>query len=62
MSEKIVVKNLTKVFGSKPKLALEKLKDGWNKKEILEKTGETIGVNNVSFSVEEGEIFGIIGL
>lgn len=62
MTEKIIVKNLVKVFGSRPKLALEKLKKGWTKKEILEKTGQTVGLNNVSFSVDEGEIFVIIGL
>lgn len=62
MTEKIIVKNLVKVFGSRPKLALEKLRKGWTKKEILEKTGQTVGVNNVSFSVDEGEIFVIIGL
>ncbi|MEY8304603.1 quaternary amine ABC transporter ATP-binding protein [Anaerosalibacter bizertensis] len=62
MTEKIIVKNLVKVFGSRPKLALEKLKKGWTKKDILEKTGQTVGLNNVSFSVDEGEIFVIIGL
>ena len=62
MTEKIIVKNLVKVFGSRPKLALEKLKKGWTKKEILEKTGQTVGLNNGSFSVDEGEIFVIIGL
>lgn len=62
MTEKIIVKNLVKSFGLRPKLALEKLKTGWTKKEILEKTGQTIGLNNVSFSVDEGEIFVIIGL
>lgn len=62
MSDKIAVKNVTKVFGSRPRLALEKLKSGWTKGEILKKTGETVGVNNASFSVKEGEIFVIIGL
>lgn len=62
MTEKIIVENLVKTFGSRPKLALEGLKKGWNKKEILEKTGQTVGVNKVSFSVDEGEIFVIIGL
>lgn len=62
MSKKIIVNNLTKVFGNKPNTALEKLEEGWSKKEILDKTGQTIGINNVSFSVDEGEIFVIIGL
>jgi glycine betaine/proline transport system ATP-binding protein len=62
MLEKIIVKNLTKIFGPRPKLALERLRKGWTKKQIMEKTGQTIGINNVSFSVNKGEIFVIIGL
>lgn len=38
------------------------LKDGQSKKDILKETGATIGVDNVSFNVEEGEIFVIMGL
>ncbi len=45
VSEKIVVNNLVKVFGNKPPhIALKKLEEGWNKNEILEKTGQTIGI------------------
>ncbi|HSH37099.1 glycine betaine/L-proline ABC transporter ATP-binding protein [Schnuerera sp.] len=62
MSEQIVVNNLVKIFGNRPKLAMEKLKQGWSKNEILDKIGQTVGVNNVSFSVKKGEIFVIIGL
>lgn len=62
MSEKIVVNNLVKIFGTKPQIALEKLKEGWGKDEILNKTGQTVGLRDVSFSVKEGEIFVIIGL
>lgn len=35
------------------------LKDGHSKKEILEKTGHTVGVNRVNFSVEEGEVLSL---
>ena len=38
------------------------LKEGKSKDEILKKTGMTVGVNNVSFEVEDGEIFVIMGL
>lgn len=62
MKEKIVVKNLTKVFGSRPRLALDRLKKGWTKREILQKYGQTVGVNNVSFTIYEGEFFVIMGL
>ncbi|MGM0414162.1 MAG: quaternary amine ABC transporter ATP-binding protein [Bacillota bacterium] len=59
---KIEVKNLTKIFGKKPKKALPLLEEGYSKDEILEKTGNTVGVNSVDFSVEEHEIFVIMGL
>lgn len=59
---KIKVEHLTKVFGKKSAKALSMLKDGQSKKNILKETGATIGVDNVSFNVEEGEIFVIMGL
>lgn len=62
MTVKVKVKNLTKVFGKKPKHALEKLKNGATKGEILKETGYTVGVNKACFEVKEGEIFAIMGL
>ncbi len=59
---KIKVEGLTKVFGKKPKRALDMLKEGKKKPEILEKTGLTVGVDRASFEVEDGEIFVIMGL
>ncbi|MGM8212063.1 quaternary amine ABC transporter ATP-binding protein [Virgibacillus sp. W0430] len=58
----IEVKNLSKIFGKNPKQALKHLDEGLSKKEILSKTGNTVGVNRASFSVEAGEIFVIMGL
>ncbi|WP_199241730.1 glycine betaine/L-proline ABC transporter ATP-binding protein [Desulfosporosinus sp. Sb-LF] len=59
---KIEVKNLVKVFGSQTQKALELLQKDFNKEQILAKTGQTIAVNNVSFSVQAGETFVIMGL
>lgn len=59
---KIKVEHLIKVFGKKRNQALEMIKNGKTKDEILKETGATVGVNDVSFSVEEGEIFVIMGL
>lgn len=59
---KIEAKNLVKVYGSQTKKALEMLQKGGNKEQIFEKTGQTIAVNNVSFSIQSGEIFVIMGL
>ncbi|MBW1615904.1 MAG: glycine betaine/L-proline ABC transporter ATP-binding protein ProV [Deltaproteobacteria bacterium] len=60
--DKIVIENLYKVFGSKPKQALSMLEQGMEKQAIFEKTGMTVGVNNANFSVKNGEIFVVMGL
>lgn len=61
-SGKIVVENLYKVFGDKPQEAIDLLKEGWSKDKILAERGAVIGVSDVTFSVEEGEIFVLMGL
>lgn len=58
----IEIKNLSKIFGRNAKQALEMLDDGLSKAEILKQTGNTVGVNRASFTVEAGEIFVIMGL
>ncbi|WP_163529637.1 quaternary amine ABC transporter ATP-binding protein [Halobacillus ihumii] len=58
----IEVKDLSKIFGRNAKKATKYLDEGLSKEEILEKTGNTVGVNRASFDVEEGEIFVIMGL
>ncbi|MFB4203180.1 Glycine betaine/choline transport system ATP-binding protein OusV [wastewater metagenome] len=62
MTDKIVVEDLYKVFGPDPDEALRLLEQGLNKDEIFEKTGNTVGVQQASFSIQEGEIFVIMGL
>lgn len=62
MKQKIKIENLVKIFGSRPQLALKKLKSGQSKEQILKETGQTIGVHNVSLDIYEGEIFVIMGL
>lgn len=59
---KIEVRNVTKIFGKSPHVPLKLLHEGRTKKEILEKTGMTVGVNKASFSIYPGEIFVIMGL
>lgn len=62
MTAKLNVKNIYKVFGDKPKQALSLLKDGLSKEEIFESTGQTIGVQDAEFAVEQGQIFVVMGL
>jgi glycine betaine/proline transport system ATP-binding protein len=58
----VEVKELTKIFGAEPEKALVMLSQGSSKTTIFEKTKQTVGVNRVSFRIEEGEIFVIMGL
>ncbi|QCR34047.1 glycine betaine/L-proline ABC transporter ATP-binding protein [Lysinibacillus sp. SGAir0095] len=60
--EKIKVENVTKIFGKHINHALKLVEQKKNKTEILKQTGATIGVYDASFSVNEGEIFVIMGL
>ncbi|WP_440995281.1 glycine betaine/L-proline ABC transporter ATP-binding protein ProV [Arhodomonas sp. SL1] len=62
MTDKIVVEDLYKVFGPDPEEGLRLLDQGLDKDEIFEKTGNTVGVQEASFSIQEGEIFVIMGL
>lgn len=62
MAEKIIVKNLYKVFGSNPDLAMKMLKEGMGKDQIFQQTGMVMGVIDANFHVNEGEIFVLMGL
>jgi len=59
---KIEVKNVYKIFGTEPMNVLPSVQQGATKEEILEETGHTVGLDNVSISVEEGETFVCMGL
>ncbi|UWG98500.1 glycine betaine/L-proline ABC transporter ATP-binding protein [Dehalobacter sp. DCM] len=60
--EKIVVTDLIKIFDSRPQKALDLLAQGKSKVDILQATGQTVGINKVSFAVRRGEIFVVMGL
>lgn len=62
MDHKIVVQNLYKIFGTHPHKGVRLLKQGHTKEQILEKTGLGVGIADVSFHVDEGEILVIMGL
>lgn len=59
---KLEVENVYKVFGPSPKSVISMLKSDQDKDKILKNHKHVVGVNNVSFSVEEGEIFVVMGL
>ncbi|NBC14033.1 MAG: glycine betaine/L-proline ABC transporter ATP-binding protein ProV [Gammaproteobacteria bacterium] len=62
MTDKVVVEHLYKVFGEHPQEALRLLEQGVDKDKIFERTGQTVGVSDASFSIQQGEIFVIMGL
>jgi len=59
---KIVIKDLIKVFGNNPQKAIKLINEGMSKEDILAKTGQAVGVRGVSFEVNQGETFVVMGL
>lgn len=59
---KIEVKNIYKIFGAHPKKWLQAAQGGMSKEELLAKSGHTLGLRDISLSIEEGSIFVIMGL
>ncbi len=59
---KVEVRNLYKIFGPHPKKAMKLLSEGLDKEAIFERTETTVGVQDASFQIREGEIFVIMGL
>ena len=62
MAKTIHSENVFKVFGDNPQQALALAREGRSKTEIVEQTGQSIGVFDASFTIEAGEIFVIMGL
>ncbi|MBD7961384.1 glycine betaine/L-proline ABC transporter ATP-binding protein ProV [Comamonas avium] len=62
MAKQIRIENVFKVFGDQPKQALDLVRQGLSKQQILERTGQSIGVFDANFTIEAGEIFVVMGL
>ena len=65
MTRSLQVKNVYKVFGPSTNAiaqALQIARGGESKENVLERTGCTLGVNDVSLDIHAGEIFVIMGL
>ncbi len=58
----IVCKGLWKIFGANPTKILKEVDPTWSRSEVQEKTGHVIAVKDVSFQVERGETFVVMGL
>jgi len=59
---KIEINNIYKIFGNDPESVMDMVKNGSTKDEVLEQTGHTVGLDNVSLNIEEGETFVCMGL
>ena len=63
MSEiKIQIKNLYKIFGKNPRSALEQVKDGVDKDELLEKHNHVLGLKDINLDINEKSIQVVMGL
>ncbi|SBS32164.1 Glycine betaine/L-proline transport ATP-binding protein ProV [Marinomonas aquimarina] len=60
--EILEVNNVFKVFGDAPDQAMDMLRNGATKEQVLSETGQNVGVFDASFTVKRGEIFVIMGL
>lgn len=58
----ITIENLDVVFGQQQSQALTLLDQGKSRQEIIDETGQVVGVDNVSLTVKRGEICVLMGL
>src|SRR6185312_11575210 len=59
---KIEVHNIYKIFGPRPERWMGAVRDGASKDALLERSGHTLGLRNISLSIEAGHIHVIMGL
>ena len=61
--EIIRLEEVFKIFGPQPRgRAFDLAKDGVHKNEVQKQSGHVVGLSNVSFSIQKGEIFVVMGL
>ena len=59
---KISIRNLYKIFGENPLPALQHVKDGMGKTELLEAHGHVLGLNDINVDIPAGKTTVIMGL
>jgi glycine betaine/proline transport system ATP-binding protein len=62
VAKQIRIEHVFKIFGDQPQRALALLHQGNTKQQVLEQTGQSIGVLDAHFTIEAGEIFVVMGL
>lgn len=58
----IELDHVTTIFGPQHKAMLARVEAGMGKTELLEQTGHTLGLHDISMNIEAGEIFVVMGL
>ncbi len=61
-NQKIICSNIWKLFGPDEKRVMKNLDKHLSMKEVQEKTGHVVAVKDVSFSIQKGETFVVMGL
>ncbi|MBB2929231.1 quaternary amine ABC transporter ATP-binding protein [Paraburkholderia silvatlantica] len=62
MTERLKIEHLYKVFAARPERALDMLRCGATKADVLRDTGHVVGLDDVSLSVPAGAMYMIMGL
>lgn len=62
LEPKIHLENLIKIYGDKPRIALELFREGKTKDSILELTNQVISIADISLKINQGELFVVMGL
>ncbi len=62
MAKEITIDHVLKVFGEAPETALDLVRQGVSKQDILAQTGHSIAVFDANLHIHAGEIFVIMGL
>ncbi|MGD2060024.1 MAG: glycine betaine/L-proline ABC transporter ATP-binding protein [Acidimicrobiia bacterium] len=61
--ESIRLEHVFKIFGPQPRgRAFDLVKAGYGKDEVLRRSGHVVGLNDVNFTVNRGELFVVMGL
>ncbi len=59
---KIRIEHLTKIYGPNPQAALAQVRQGLDRETLFRRTGHVLAINDVSLTIDQGELFVIMGL
>ena len=62
LKSKIIIQNLIKIYGKKHRAALKLFREGKTRDDILQSTGNVLGLADVSIDIGTGELFVVMGL